>query len=140
DEVGRPLVAETDVYNGNGYEKVDWSVRYYPDVGRSFYLHLPDGTQANIQYDCCTFSQATDVTGIVTTTNTDGRGLLLSRTMDSVQTTYEYDWAERPVLATLRDHTQTGPSLTVHRAYDALGRTTSQTDPAGLMTTFDYWI
>ncbi len=143
DQYGNEVMAETYVYTGSGYERIDWVVKEFDAEGHMLEAYYSDGRQETVAWDsaCCGKSSDTDAQGIerayaydplgrlesVTKFNTNGTvGLTLEKVYDATGRVLEQSRSAGDL------------DLVVSNQYDLAGRKIKIVDPAGLITETDY--
>ncbi|MFH0908836.1 MAG: hypothetical protein V1929_08745 [bacterium] len=110
DAGGRVVLRETYVYDGSGYERIDWTVlEYDASFGRLVRTVHANGTEESATWDdCCGQASRTDAHGTVTLFEYDQLGRLLAETKDGtvdqpdIVTSYAFDAAGRQLSVTRR--------------------------------------
>ena len=92
DARGLPVLTETFVYDGSGFQRIDWTVRQYDAAGRNTTNHFSDGTMEETVWSaCCGRDSVTDRTGITTSLAYDALGRQTSRTTAGISTVAALD-------------------------------------------------
>jgi hypothetical protein len=96
--LGRELATETQVYDGNEYQTVNWTVREYDELGRLSDVCKSDGRHLEYTQGCCNLESETSDRGIVTDyTEYDDLGRLFTKikrgtaTIPDITSTYTYN-------------------------------------------------
>jgi hypothetical protein len=146
---GIDLETASYVYNGSGYELLNWTVRLLDDRGRVTDEYHSNGTHTITAWDCCVQTSEADESGIVTTFAYDELGRLLSQTKTGVVASGSYPAqadittstgtaADSNGYVTTTTVSSNGLSTSRSTYYDSAGRTIKSVDAAGLETTYEY--
>jgi len=139
DAYGNQVLTETYVYDGTGYERIDWTVRAYDDRWRPENVYFSSGVSTSTTWGCCGKDSETLADGTEWSYGYDSLLRLTSRTKEcgttDIVTTYTYDAAGRRLTETV---TAGGPSLSSSIGYDLAGRTTRYITREGLLTATVY--
>lgn len=77
DKIGNEWLARNYVYNGTGYEELDWTVQLYDTRGRVEHIYRSNGTHVEyVQSDCCGLAAMIDEAGRRTEYTYDSLGRL----------------------------------------------------------------
>lgn len=151
---GRVVWVRECAYDGSAYDTttpISWTVNYYDDRGRLEDTYRSNHAHTEYGNDCCGLAYSIDPTGTridyerdllsrVTSQTKDGWGTGSGVHPDQPDLVTEYDYsADGPLVTstTVRDGGST-LSLTTYSARDLAGRAVSETDAAGLETTYAY--
>ncbi|MFA5204724.1 MAG: RHS repeat-associated core domain-containing protein [Lentisphaeria bacterium] len=141
DAYGNEVLAETYVYTGSGYERVSWTVKRYDGQHHLTAAVSSGNAQFDATWDADHKLSETAPDGASYTFTYDALGRLSSKTRQGVtgqaDRTISYTYN---VLDKILTETVSGGILsqvTTH-VYDAAGRLTQTTDPAGLVTATAY--
>lgn len=160
DGAGNTVLDATYAYVGSGYSSipVEWSVNAYDAAGRRTDTWRSNGTHEHVVYeDCCRTRTVTDAAGTVTRFVHDPLGRPAEQTRFGVAaapapldadivTSFDYATGTDPVtgqpvrIVTRTVTTTAGdvaPQVSVSR-FDVAGRLVSETDAAGLTTSYSY--
>lgn len=147
DQNGHPVLQETHVYNGSGYDRIAWTVMDYDDRGHLTQTRRHNGQVSSSAWNGARKSSDTDVSGIEVAYTYDELGRVKTKTKKGVVasgsfpaqadivTTYSYD-AEGHVIG----ETVAGGSLSLSKSstYDTAGRLKTETDQTGMTTGYSY--
>ena len=126
---------------GSGYERINWRVRDYDDIGRVIDTHYGDGTTHHVDWGFSGAKHKNMRDGIEYTYTYNALERMASKTKlgtDSqadIVKNVSYDAQGRK---TKRNHSADNLTQTTSRTYDLAGRLTSSTNEAGLTTTREY--
>lgn len=139
DAYGNEVLSETYVYNGTGYERIDWTVRTYDTRWRPVNVYFSNGTSTSAQWGCCGKDSETLADGTEWSYGYDSLLRLDTRTKEcgttDIVTSYTYNAAGRQHSET----TTTGTlSLSTATGYDLGGRVVRRISREGLLTTTVY--
>lgn len=147
DQYGHAVLQEAYVFNGSAYERIAWSVMDYNDRGQLVYTHRHDGRDTSSTWVGDKRSSDTDGSGVQTTYAYDSLGRVQTRTKKGVAasgtfpaqpdivTTFSYDAEGQQTGAS---SSAGGLAVSNSSSYDMAGRLKSETDQAGLTTTYAY--
>lgn len=146
DQHGHAVMGETYVYTGAGYERFAWTAMDYDGRGNLTRTRLHNGEVLTSAWSGGRKTSAVDATGVETVYTYDEFGRVKTETkkgvaagaypaQPDVTTTYTYDAEDRLTGKTM---TGGGFSLSKSTVYDGAGRVKSETDTAGLTTSYSY--
>jgi RHS repeat-associated protein len=134
DEYGNKVLEETYVYDGTGYERIDWTVRTFDERWRVTGEYFANGTSTASQWGCCQRSALTGVDGTEWSYAYDELARLVSTTKEcgttDIETQYTYDGANRRLSRSLEAGAL---SLAAEVAYDLAGRPIRSQTPDQLL-------
>ena len=124
-----------EVFDGDDYQPVEWTVREYDYLGRLSQVHHSDGTREELSWGCCAKESETDRYGIQTLYLYDDLNRAYFTARLAVTNTTSFDAAGRP-----RRVERRGGAVTMvsSNRYDPAGRLILAVDEAGLTTTYAY--
>ncbi|MCK5805334.1 MAG: hypothetical protein KAI66_21065, partial [Lentisphaeria bacterium] len=143
DAAGNQVMDETHVFSGGTtYERIGWTVWVYDARGRLTHTYRSNGTEAQVEWDCCgksrdVFADGTDYTyvhdevGRVEITikeNADDPDIIQTHTRNGAGA----------ILSTVTVADNTTLALSTSSTRDLTGRATQRVDPAGVTTTTVY--
>ena len=136
---GHGVLNESYVYDGAGFQLVEWTRFEHDAFGRVIRTVRSNGETNTAQWSCCHKVSETDVAGVTTAFEYDALGRVASSTREGlngpIRTFITYDAAGRQVA---RETTAGGLSLASSSQYDGAGRLIQTTDPQCLVTQYDY--
>ncbi len=139
DEFGNPVLQETYIYTGMGYDRIKWTIKQYTDAGQMTEINTSDGTHSEANWGCCYKESETDIYGITKSYTMDDLHRINTKEKQtingSVFTSYTYDAVGRKLSQTVNSG---GLSLGSSSEYDIGGRLLNTTDTTGLVTDYDY--
>lgn len=142
DRRGDVVLRETQVYTGTDYVRVDWEIIRYNLLHHPLETIRANGDRESATWShCCGKQIERQADGTEWVYAYDGLKRVLSKTKLNVDgsigvtESYTYDANGNRLSETLSGG---GLSLTTTYEYDALGRKVEQTDPAGLVTRWEY--
>ncbi|MGN0847406.1 MAG: hypothetical protein ACI4RA_08505, partial [Kiritimatiellia bacterium] len=141
DAAGNEVFIERQVYTGNGYERLDWTLFVYDGLNRLIRQATSRGELTETSWNCCAKASETLSDGRTYLYEYDAMKRLISKTLQGIGgqpdhvTQYAYDAA-----GNLTETTLSGGELsqTSSSAYDLAGRVVSQTDARGLVAAYTY--
>ena len=148
DKSGNEVLQETYVYNGSGYERVEWSVSTYDGKGHRTQTVSHNGNVSTAIWNTDRQTSAIDEAGIETTYSYDSLGRLRDSTKKGVAAGGGFPAQADIVTTTVYDaegHLKQGnisnggpPLLSKVNTYDVVGRLKTSQDEAGLVTSYTY--
>jgi RHS repeat-associated protein len=140
-KTGQTVYTATEVYDGNGYAPIGYSINVLDSFGRVTESHSSSGIITESEYGCCSRkTKEVDGQGIATFYHYDGLGRVDYQEKEGpddslVTANFEYDAAGRRTAQTTFSGSLVSTSSST---YDTAGRLLESIDSLGLVTRYDY--
>jgi len=143
---GQVLMYEIYIYNGSGFERIQWQVNELDEMGRLIKVNKSNGEIKELSWGCCQKESETTANGVTKSFFYDDLGRL-SRIIKQginhsnwpaqfdIQTDYTYNALGKILTEKISSN---GLSQTKTNTFDQAGRLIQKIDEAGLVTTFEY--
>lgn len=139
DNLGNQLLYQTDVYTGNGYVPIQWTIQTFDDYGHVVETYHSNSTQKENTWNCCGKESETDPAGLTTSYILDDLGRVVTEVKHvsdgDITTAFTYDAKGRALSKTVSSGDL---SQVTSRSYDLAGRITQSTDEADRTTVYTY--